>query len=59
MPDIAMCTGEHDGWVCRKRETCYRHLAKPSLMQSYFAAPPGIAAEQADEVCSYYWDYRL
>jgi len=44
MPDISMCHGEG----CEKKDTCYRHTAKPSpFMQSYIAPEP--------KDCKHYW----
>jgi hypothetical protein len=31
MPDITMCVNKK----CKKRDTCYRVIAIPSIMQSY------------------------
>jgi len=41
MPDITMCGGMVDGRECPIREHCYRFMAHNSVMQSYFADPPG------------------
>lgn len=46
MVDISKCTGEK----CKKKETCYRYLAKgDELWQSYFASPN-------PKKCSAYWE---
>lgn len=48
MPDIAMCEGK----FCKKRNTCYRFTATPSLYrQSYIVV--GKKEQQGD--CSYYF----
>jgi hypothetical protein len=48
MPDIAMCSGEG----CTRRDTCYRHTAKPSEhWQSWFSVPP----LASDGTCPWYW----
>lgn len=43
MPDFAMCNAEYVVGNainrCPYANTCYRHIAKPSIMQSYIAAP--------------------
>jgi len=43
MPDFAMCNAEYViGSAinkCPYADTCYRHIAKPSIMQPYIAAP--------------------
>ena len=36
MADITMCSGER----CPLKQICYRHTAKPSEQQSYFAQAP-------------------
>jgi hypothetical protein len=36
MADITMCSGER----CPLKQICYRHTAKPSERQSYFAQSP-------------------
>jgi hypothetical protein len=36
MADITMCSGER----CPLKQICYRHTAKPSEHQSYFAQSP-------------------
>jgi hypothetical protein len=36
MADITMCSGER----CPLKQICYRHTAKPSEQQSYFAQSP-------------------
>jgi hypothetical protein len=36
MADITMCSGER----CPLKQICYRHTAKPSEHQSYFAESP-------------------
>lgn len=46
MPDICMCPGGN----CPKKESCFRYLADPGLMQSYFLDPP---IEEGK--CQYYW----
>ena len=44
--DITMCTGEK----CPLKQICYRHTAKPSRFQSYFAKAP-----VNDGKCKYFW----
>ena len=51
MPDITMCPGNS----CPKKDTCYRHTAKPSMLQSYFTETP-FAIIQDNFECEYYWD---
>jgi hypothetical protein len=48
MPDIAMCHNKN----CKKKQSCYRYLAKPDLYQAYFS--------RMDEVdgCEYYVDVK-
>ena len=46
MPDITMCSGER----CPLKQICYRHTAKPSERQSYFAQAPVLAG-----ACEYFW----
>lgn len=36
MADISMCYGIFKGEICVARDTCYRYVAKPSQLQSYF-----------------------
>jgi len=36
MPDITMCRGEG----CPIKKHCYRHIAKPDELQSYFVESP-------------------
>lgn len=31
LPDITMCSSEH----CLEKSNCYRHTAKPSVLQSW------------------------
>lgn len=48
MPDIQMCTGEG----CQKKDSCWRHTAKPDkCYQSWFDKPPFL--ENGD--CEYFW----
>jgi hypothetical protein len=46
MADITMCNGAN----CDLKLTCYRYLAKPSELQSYFLTPP-----YQDGKCEMYW----
>lgn len=48
MPDITMCKGED----CPKKEECYRFLAKPSGLQSWFANPP---FNKELKKCGFFW----
>ena len=53
MPDITMCTGEADNFICPLRENCYRHKAKPyKKWQSYFVE---MLYDKDTESCDYYW----
>jgi hypothetical protein len=36
MPDISMCFGG----MCPRKLDCYRHTAKPGVLQIYFHEPP-------------------
>jgi hypothetical protein len=38
MTTLTMCTGSG----CSLRRKCYRHLAIPDRLQSYFAMPPWV-----------------
>ena len=49
MPDISMCWGND----CPLKEECYRYLAKPCMLQSYFAEPP-----YKDGKCDHFWKHR-
>jgi len=46
MADITMCSGER----CPLKQMCYRHTAKPSEHQSYFAQSPVLGG-----TCEYFW----
>jgi hypothetical protein len=46
MADITMCSGEG----CPLKQICYRHTAKPSELQSYFAQPPVLGG-----TCEHFW----
>ena len=46
MADITMCSGER----CPLKQICYRHTAKPSEQQSYFAQSPVLGG-----TCEYFW----
>ena len=46
MADITMCSGER----CPLKQICYRHTAKPSESQSYFAQSPVL-----EGTCEYFW----
>lgn len=48
MPDITMC----DGIGCHVKRRCYRHIANPSGLQSYF----GDAPIKEDGSCEYFWE---
>lgn len=51
MPDITCCKGETEqGFICPKRTKCYRFLAKPSMLQSYFTEMPWF-----NKKCDYFW----
>ena len=64
MPDITMCRGEDEAFVCPLRKECYRHIANPNtLRQSYFTSVPGrwkqgltpvLKRPSAQWVCEYY-----
>lgn len=47
MPDITMCKGKG----CKKRESCYRYVAKPDRFQSYSAFEFLIVNGK----CDWYW----
>lgn len=49
MPDISMCAGAD----CPKRESCYRHTARPSEWQSYFSVVP---FDHDKNECQHFWD---
>ena len=49
MADIAMCSGKE----CPIKESCYRHLAKVGVYQSYFLKPP---YNKRKNKCEYYWE---
>lgn len=48
MPDISMCMGEY----CNKRESCYRHKAKPNAFGQSFIRKK---EEDQGEHCKHYW----
>jgi hypothetical protein len=48
VPDITMCTGRG----CELRGRCYRFLAEPDEMQSFFSNPP--VNKQTGE-CTEFW----
>jgi hypothetical protein len=49
--DITMCSGQD----CPIKEKCYRFTApKSTILQSYFAEPPG-KTEDSKFVCEMYW----
>jgi hypothetical protein len=50
MPDITMCHGGE----CPVKEKCYRHTAKASNYQSYFAKPP-LEVKDGVAKCDHYW----
>lgn len=50
MPDITMCKGTD----CPLKKHCYRHMAKPSQLQSWFVTPP----VKDDGTCDRFWDLR-
>jgi hypothetical protein len=53
MVDMTKCSGEHEGKVCPRRDTCYRFTAKPNeSWQSYFAIAPFY---NWNEDCEYYY----
>ena len=45
MPDITMCNDKK----CKVRKTCYRFMAEPSEMQSYFSP-------RKSKECKHYWE---
>lgn len=46
MPDICMCLGTG----CPSKDSCFRHRAKPDMMQNYYAEIP-----YKDGECDRYW----
>ena len=53
MPDISKCKGEtQEGFICPKRDTCYRYTSPDSMLQTYFTDPP-----MFNKTCDYYWDH--
>lgn len=44
------------GGDCPNKSNCYRHTAKPSLMQTYFEVPP--YDENSIELCDFYWPIK-
>ena len=50
MPDISMCMGTG----CPLRESCYRAIAKPDRMQTYFSEVPF-----TNDECPYYYEVKL
>ena len=51
MPDITMC----DGVNCPLKMKCYRFLAKPDGLQSYFVDTP---YDQETQQCEHYCEYK-
>lgn len=51
MPDLTMCKDE----VCPRNKQCYRYIAKPSPIQSYFAKSP---REPGVVSCMYFLDSK-
>lgn len=49
MPDITMCKGVG----CEAKITCYRYIAEPSYMQSFFLQTPDINGG-----CEYYINHN-
>lgn len=49
MPDITMCWNNK----CKKKDNCYKHTAKPNLLQSYSVFDPENTGD-----CKYFWDNR-
>jgi hypothetical protein len=52
MADICKCKG----FSCPLKNTCYRYLARPSQLQSYFAEQPTI--NENTNRCDHYWEVR-
>jgi hypothetical protein len=52
MADISKCSGTN----CPLKESCYRFLAKPSQMQSYFMEVP---YNNESNDCDFYWDREV
>jgi hypothetical protein len=50
MPDITMCKNKD----CVRHEWCYRFVATPSLLQSFFTED----VRELDGSCTYYWEVR-
>lgn len=46
-----MCAGLN----CIKKEQCYRHTARPDMVQSYFTESPFTIIDDHFE-CEYFWD---
>ena len=44
MPDISMCKNEK----CKRKNKCYRYMAKPSMYQSY--------GDFDEKNCVYFWE---
>ena len=54
MADISKCKGESaEGFICPKRDSCYRYTAPNSMMQSYFTTMPWF-----NKKCDYYWSNK-
>jgi hypothetical protein len=55
MADVTKCSGVlPDKTICPMRETCWRHTAPASELQSWFAESPGINID-GEVHCQHYW----
>lgn len=50
MPDITMCANNNE---CKKKDSCYRNVAKPSRWQSYASF---YDQYRPNKKCEYYWE---
>jgi len=49
-----MCPGNN----CPKKDICYRHIAKPGRLQSFFVDPPYCLVLKQFS-CDYFWDSQI